>query len=156
LAQHLSQMERFQGIDLSAAQISRNRMIYNNSNVDFLHVEVAEYVSQHCRPGTLFVACGTLECFTQIELEEFLALTRRTVNPVAIATCDAVDVNFDLELERDSRPRGNMLYNHNYRYLFEKHGYEIRCYALESPKPIYNRLSMLATGDFNGRNRNLH
>jgi hypothetical protein len=159
LAQHLSQIEHFQAIDLSAAQISRNKTVYPDTKVEFLHVEVAEYVERHCRPGTLFVACGTLECFTQLELEEFLALTRRTVHPVAIASCDAVDVDFDAATERDSRPRGNMLYNHNYRYLMEKHGYEICFHQLESPKPIYNRNSMLATtfpcGHINARNRTL-
>jgi hypothetical protein len=145
LARHLSQIVHFQGIDLSGAQISRNKMVYRDTKVEFLHVEVTEYVVRHCRPGTLLVACGTLECFTQLELEEFFALTKRTVHPVAIASCDAVDVDFDAAVEHDSRPRGNMLYNHNYRYLVEKHGYETCFYQLESPKPIYNRLSMLAT-----------
>jgi hypothetical protein len=146
LAGHLTGIERFCAIDLSAEQIARNRERYAGSKVEFLHVEAADYLARHCRPGTLFLACGTFECFTQAELEDFLALSRRAADPVAVAICDAVDVDYDATVERDSRPRGNLLYNHNYRHLLEKHGYETVFSLLESPKPIYDRLSILATG----------
>jgi hypothetical protein len=145
LARRLDQIERFHGIDLSAEQIARNRAACVGSKVEFLHVEATAYLRQHFRPGTLFVACGTFECFTQVELEEFLALAHRSAGRVAISICDAIDVDYDAEAERASRPRGNLLYNHNYRYLLEKHGYQTRFCQLESPKPIYNRLTMLAT-----------
>ncbi len=145
LAGQFRQVERFQGIDLSAEQISRNKRIYGESKVEFLHVEATDYVVNHCRPGTLLVACGTFECFSQAELEEFLALTKKTVDRVALATCDAMDVDFDVDSERNSRPRGNLLYNHSYRYLLEKHGYKTCFHQVEYPKPIYNRLSILAT-----------
>ena len=144
LASRFTRIERFHGIDLSAEQIARNQAIFAESKVEYIHVEASEYIVRHCRPGTLFVTCGTFECFTQAELEELLQLTRRTVNMVAFATCDAVDVDYDAKIDRDSRPRGNLFYSHNYRYLFEKHGYETCFYRIESPKHIYNRLSMLA------------
>jgi len=145
LSGQFTRIERFQGIDLSAELIARNHAIYAGSKVEFLRVEAADYVVRHCRPGTLFVAFGAFECFTQAELEEFLALTR-TVDRVAVASCDAVDIDYDAALERDSRPRGNLLYNHNYRHLLEKHGYEICFDHLEHAKPFYNRLSILAAG----------
>jgi Methyltransferase domain len=152
LASRFSGVDRCLGIDLNAGQIAENKTAYPNSRVEFLHLEATEYIVHHSRPGTLFVACGTFECFTQVELEEFLALARNTLDPVAIATCDAIDVDFDSKIERQSRPRGNLLYNHNYRYLFEKHGFQTCFYELESPKPIYNRLSMMATS-FSCRDR---
>jgi hypothetical protein len=145
LADRLTHIGRFHGIDLSAEQIRRNKAYYGNSKVEYLHVEAADYVVRHGRPGTMFLAFGTFECFTQAELEEFLALTRRTIRRVAFATCDAVDVSYNADVERDSWPRGNMLYSHNYRYLMEKHGFEICFCKLESPRPFYNRLSLLAT-----------
>jgi hypothetical protein len=145
LAGHLARIERFHGIDLSAEQVERNKAYYKESRVEYFHIEAVDYVARLARPGTLFLAFGTFECFTQAELEEFLALARRAVDPVALASCDAVDVDYNADAERDSRPRGNMLYNHNYHYLIDKHGYDTRFCALESPKPIYNRLSLLAT-----------
>ncbi len=146
LSGQLTQIERFHGIDLSAEQISRNQAIYAGSKVEFLPVEAADYVVQHCRPGTLFVACGAFECFTQAELEEFLALTLKTVDRVAVASCDAVDIDYDPEVELHSRPRGNLLYNHNYRHLLEKHGYEICFEHVERAKPFYDRFSILGVG----------
>jgi hypothetical protein len=145
LAGRLTQIERFRGIDLSAEQIAKNRAIFDGSKVEYLHVEATEYVLRHCRPGTLFVTCGTFECFAQAELEEFLALTRRAVDRVAFVICDAVDVDYDLEVELNSRPRGNLFFNHNYRHLLEKHGYEICFNQIEFPKPIYKRVSILGT-----------
>jgi hypothetical protein len=145
LASRLPQIEHFRGIDLSAEQVARNRAIYGASKVEFLHVEAADYVTRHCRPGTLFVAYGTFECFTQAELEELFALTRRSVDRVAFASCDVVAVDYDAEVERDSRPRGDLLYSHNYRHLLETHGFETRFCQVEAPKPIYNRLTLLAT-----------
>ena len=147
LSGQLTQIERFHGIDLSAEQISpvTGRSIAD-SKVEFLHVEATEYVVRHCRPGTLFVACGTFECFTQAELEEFLALTLKTVNRVAFATCDAVDIDYDPEVELNSRPRGNLLYNHNYRHLLEKHGYESVSNMSSSQSRFYDRLSILGVG----------
>jgi hypothetical protein len=160
LAGCLTQIERFQGIDLGAEQIARNRAIYGESRVQYLHAEPSEFVLQHGRPGTLFVACGTFECFTQAELEEFLELTHKTLDSVAFAICDAVDVDYDAEVEFDSRPRGNLFYSHNYRHLLEKHGYEICFDQIESPKPIYNRLSILATsfpcGEIKAHTRTSH
>jgi hypothetical protein len=141
----LTQIERFQGIDLSAEQIARNRKTFGESKVDYLHVEPIEYLLRHCRKGTLFVACGTFECFTQSELEELFALTRKTIESAAFAICDAVAVDYDAEVERDSRPRGNLFFSHNYRYLLEKHGYVTSFNQTEFPKPIYNRVSILAT-----------
>ena len=87
LSGQLTQIERFHGIDLSAEQISRNQAIYAGSKVEFLPVEAADYVVQHCRPGTLFVACGAFECFTQAELEEFASsLKTVTGSPSRAAT----------------------------------------------------------------------
>jgi hypothetical protein len=145
LSGSLTQVERFQGMDLSAEQIARNRAIFADSKVEYLHIEASEYILRHCRPGTLFVACGTFECFTQAEIEGLFALTRRTVNPTAFAICDAVAVDFDASIELNSRPRGNLFYSHNYRHLLEKQGYSTCFDQLEFPKPIYNRASLLAT-----------
>jgi hypothetical protein len=146
LAGHFTQVERFHGIDLCAEQVARNREFYGESRVEYLHVEPGEYILRHGQPGTLFVACGTFECFTQAELEEFLALTRRMIGPVAFACSDAVDIEFDPDVEFRSRPRGNLLYNHNYRHLLETHGYQICFYQVERPNSIYDRHSILAIG----------
>ncbi len=145
LAATLTQIERFQGIDLSAEQIARNQAAFGESKVEYLHVEATEYVLRHCRPGTLFVTCGTFECITQAEVEEILELTRRTVDRVAFAICDAISPDYDAEVELDSRPRGDLFFSHNYRHLFEKYRYEICFNEVEFPKPIYKRLSILAT-----------
>jgi Methyltransferase domain len=145
LAGSLTGIERFQGIDLSAEQIARNRANFAESKVEYLHVEATDYVVHHGRPGTLFVTCGTFECFAQAELEELLALTRSAVDRVSFAICDAVATDFNPSVELDSRPRGNLFFSHNYRYLLEKHGYDICFDQVEFPKPIYNRVSILAT-----------
>jgi hypothetical protein len=145
LSRHFSQIDRFEGIDLSVEQIRKNREIYAESRVEYLHVEVGEYVLRRCRPCTLFVACGTFGCFTGAELEEFLSFTLRTTDRVAFAICDGVSIDFDAQVEFISRPRKNLFYNHNYRYLLEKHGYWICLNQLEHVKRICNRVSILAT-----------
>lgn len=147
LSERLAGVRRFCAIDLNAEQIARNRRRYAGSRVEYLHAEVLDYVERLCRPGTLFVASGTFECFTQPELEELLDLARAAVPGVAFAMCDAVDVDFDARTERESRPRGELLYNHNYRHLFESSGYRVEYYDLDHCKPIYDRATLVASAD---------
>ena len=74
--------------------------------------------------------------------------------------CDALEVGYCTETELDSRHKGLLLYSHNYPHLLEKQGYQVCIYQREHPKPIYDRVSMLATsfpcGQISGHTQTKH
>ena len=105
-----------------------NQSIYKGTPIEFVSKEVSEWITLNDNTGTLFLTAGTLECFTQKELEEFLALVKASYAQAAIALLEPV--SFDLATHTESTPRVLYMFNHNYPYLLEKAGYSV--YALKS------------------------
>lgn len=128
LANRFPQVESVEAIDLNAEQIERNRRAYTRTRVEFSSGEVLDWVERTARPGTVIVACGTLECLTQAELEHLIERVRARLHPVAIALVEPI--NIDLDSEEVSQPRVAMTFSHNYPLLLTRHGFDVRSLEL--------------------------
>ncbi len=135
LSARLPGIQRFVGIDLNPVQIEANRAAYPGTRLEFQSTEALEWVGRDAAPGTVFVACGTLECLTAPELAALLRRIAATCNPGAFGMVEPI--SFDLDRERDSRPRGAMTFSHNYPRVFEACGF--RVLAMDR-KPIDTRV----------------
>jgi hypothetical protein len=118
-----SSFEHWVGIDLNSDQISTNKKIYRNTPIEFISAEVGNWIEENVKSGTLFMAVGTLECFTQNELDEFFNQIKSTYTNAAIALIEPTDSDFTEQTE--STPRGLYMFNHNYPYLLERAGFKI-------------------------------
>lgn len=123
LSRELPQIARFVGIDLNREQIERNRGVYAGTRLEFVADEVDEWLRRGVNGPTIFVAAGTLECFTQGELVELFNKIRASGVPTAFGLCEPV--NIDLSATTVSMPRGNTMYSHNYPHLLRASGYDV-------------------------------
>jgi hypothetical protein len=148
LSERLTALERFVGIDLSAAQIAENRKTYRDTKLEFLCAEALDWIASEGRAGTVFVACGTLECLPQ---EELRILLRRVADACAPAAFGIVEpVNIDLDRQFESRPRGALTFSHNYPRLFEAAGFRVlRLHRTPIDKRVafYENVALLAIAE---------
>ncbi|MGH9309070.1 MAG: methyltransferase domain-containing protein [Vicinamibacterales bacterium] len=136
---------RFVGIDLNADQIAANRQVYGTAPLEFESIEALDWIEREGRPGTLFVACGTLECLTGQELHTLL---RRVAGTCTVAAFGIVEpVSFDIDTEVEARPRGAMTYSHSYPRVFAASGFTVRSLhrrPIDARVPFLDSVSMLA------------
>ena len=134
LSSQYPSVERFIGFDLNKAQVEENMRFYgrqtdrqtelSHSRLEFIHSEITDWIARNnCANGTIFVTCGTLEYFTQQELQDLLTLIRQKVSRAVFAICEPI--SFDIEKEQVSKPRGNTAYSHNYPEIFRRCGWHI-------------------------------
>ena len=100
-----------------------NKEAFKEKRLEFIHGEIADWINTKCEEGTIFVSYGTFEYFTQKELEELFELIGKKMGVAAIAMCETV--NFALNREVVSKPRGGIAYSHSYPYLFRQCSYHI-------------------------------
>lgn len=111
------------GIDLNKEQITINQKLFCSSAIQFISVEALEWIDKNSEEGTIFLSVGTLEYFTQSELEEYFNFIKNKFEKAAIAIAEPV--SFDLQKEFQSTPRGHTMFNHNYPYMLSNAGYQI-------------------------------
>jgi hypothetical protein len=116
-------VKKWIGIDLNSEQIRTTEKIYGHYPIKFISTEISDWVNTNEQDQVLFLTAGTLEYFTQTELEEFLLLIKTKYSVAAIALIEPV--SFDLSTEHNSTPRGSIMFNHNYPYLLKKAGFNI-------------------------------
>lgn len=146
LSRELPAIQRFVGLDLNSDQIARNRETYAGSSLEFVAGDVDDWLRRHLTTPTVFVAVGTLECFTEGELVEVLRSIRASGVAAAVALCEPV--NIDLRTTTSSRPRGNTMYSHNYPHLLQATGYTLfrqHVEPIDAAVPFYDSVAMVAT-----------
>jgi len=145
LANRFPQLQSIVGLDLSAAQIEQNRDAYRGTAVEFQSGEALDWIERDGRPGTVIVACGTLECLTQAELEQLLRRIHDKLHPAVVALVEPI--NIDLETVQMSQPRGAMTFSHNYPMLVARNGFEVQFLELTPVDPAiehYVSVSLVA------------
>lgn len=123
LSERFPTLRAFVGLDLNAVQIAENRAAFAGRRARFEHAEALDWLQSHREPGTVLVAYGTFEYFTQGELDELLRVAAALPPPVAVAVADTVDM--DLTAQTDSRPRGELAYSHNFAHRLRQAGFAI-------------------------------
>jgi Methyltransferase domain len=146
LSRELSGIKRFVGLDLNRDQIARNRQTYAGSALEFVAGEVEAWIRANVTVPTIFVAVGTLECFTEAELVDLLRKIHAARPGAAVGLCEPI--NIDLGSTTDSRPRGNTMYSHNYPHLLRSSGYALFRQHVEPIDPavhFYQMVVVVAT-----------
>jgi len=118
-----SQFKKWVGIDLNAEQININKAVYKEKPINFISTEVGDWIKANSQESVLFLAVGTLEYFTQPELEEFFSQVKENHSNAAIALVEPI--SFDISLNKNSMPRGLYMFSHNYPFLLEKSGFRM-------------------------------
>ena len=145
LSRQLPSIGRFVGIDINQAQIARNKEVYAGTRLEFVSEEVDRWLASQVTGPTIFVAAGTLECFTQTELVDLFQRVRALAVPCAIGLCEPVNV--DLASATLSAPRGNTMYSHNYPRLLSAAGYTVfqqHVEEIDPAQPFYQMVVMVA------------
>jgi SAM-dependent methyltransferase len=146
LSKEFNNVKKFVGVDLNKEQILENKETYKDSKLEFVHVDITDWINTQSKDGIIFIACGAFEYFTQEELKELFQLIRERVSHAAITMCEPI--NLDLKSEMISRPRGGIAYSHNYPHLLKQCGYHIvhlQIDPIDSRIPFYSLVNLAAT-----------
>lgn len=128
LGNHLTELKRFVGLDLSPAQIKLNQENFRGlDKYAFAAADAAEWIPQQAQPGWIyFTNAGVLEYFPRATLAKLFAAVMATKQPAAFAIIEPIG-SYDLDRETESRPHGHEhSLAHNYRLLFKDAGFTIR------------------------------
>lgn len=113
------------GIDLSEEQIQWNIKHYHNlQNMKFFAGAAGEVMPVNQLEGVLYLTFGTLSCFTESELRQWLRQVYAQPGFQALSIAEW-NINYSPEIEKVSQPMSPTLYNHSYRYLSEEMGFVI-------------------------------
>jgi hypothetical protein len=128
-----SSFDKWVGIDLNAEQIGINKELFKEIPIEFISMEVNDWVLNNKNTAPVFLTAGTLEYFTETELEEFFNNVKNSFRNAAIALIEPI--SFDLDTEQHSKPRGSFMFSHNYPWILQKLGYTIFKFESASAEP---------------------
>jgi SAM-dependent methyltransferase len=116
LSRNLGAQYKYIGIDLSEEQIEWNKTFYQkNKNLTFYSEHVGNKESIHKESNTLYLTFGTLSCFTQKELDEWLHRIKPMSGKNAVSIAEwIIDYNYLDKVH--SEPMSQTLYNHHYAF----------------------------------------
>jgi predicted TPR repeat methyltransferase len=128
LVDELPGIEQFVGLDLSSAQIARNRAAIVRPKLRYEAGEAHGWLTEHGGTGwIIFCAGGVLEYLAPERLEALLAMLAVGKRPSLLAIVEALAPQHDLSVDKDSVVFGaENTFSHNYPRLCERAGFEIR------------------------------
>jgi len=118
-SERLSGVEEFIGIDLSPAQVARNRSLYAGKTLQFVAADGGEWVETRDNPGLiLFVYGGVLEYFAPSKLQRLLGRLADKLQPSLLVLVEPIADDHDLSVNTTSYPFGHEnTWSHNYPNL---------------------------------------
>lgn len=131
--QNQSLFNKWIGIDLNAEQIRINKELFSEDSIEFASMEINDWITQNKNTTPLFLTAGTLEYFTELELEEFLNNVKNNFTNAAIALIEPI--SFDLTAEKHSKPRGSFMFSHHYPLMLQKTGFTLFKFESASAEP---------------------
>lgn len=125
LARALPEVPRFVGLDLSAAQVARNRARY--AGIEFEAGDALQWVATHARPQwAYFTYGGVLEYFPRARVLELCSLLATRLAPSLLAMVEPLSDAHDLEHDASSIVYGaENTFSHNYVALLRQAGFEL-------------------------------
>lgn len=126
LRESLRDVPAFVGLDLSPAQIERNRTRF--PTLHFAAGDATEWIPRHAEPGWVYLTnAGVLEYLTEPQVVALLTHIARSLSPALFAIAEPVAAEYDLARETESRPFGaERTFSHNYLALFDRCGWTVR------------------------------
>ena len=127
LAGRLGTVERFIGIDLSAAQVARNRARFVQPKLRFEAGDASEWIAAHAEPGSIFLTNdGVFEYFTPEALNSLLVTLASRLQPSLLAIVEPLASHHDLSVDGGSIVYGaENTYSHDYPRMCERAGLQI-------------------------------
>lgn len=124
LANRISTIPAFIGMDISKVQIEKNRQIYNHPKISFEADDAFSWIQNEARPRTIFLTNGgVFEYLLQEELEVIFSHIAENLAPAMVGIIENVGSDHDLEKEHNSLTYGRELsFSHNYPYLMKRAG----------------------------------
>jgi hypothetical protein len=127
LSKKFSQINKFVGIDLCAAQIEANKKVFNkNSNLEFVASDGFEWIKKNGHDHMIIVTFrGVLEYFTQSKLQAlFNELNNK--RKIIFLAIEPTGVNHDFFKNSDSEIYGSEnSFSHNYEQVFRNSGFNL-------------------------------
>jgi hypothetical protein len=123
MSKRYKNISKFIGVDLNREQVLENRERYKSTNLEFVHMEITDWIKTKCADRTIFVSTTTLMHFTLNELKELLELIISKFSKSAVALNEPTHP--DILGDQPSKPGAVLAYFHNYNYLFTQLGYYI-------------------------------
>lgn len=147
LSRQLKGVTRFVGIDLNAEQIAENEFVFKDSDTEYIHGEITEWIAanQGTMRNVIFVTYGVLQCFAEKELRELFSLIGKSFDISVLAFDEPV--SFDLQSNPKTTYRGLMAYLFNYPVILAECGFLIASQHIEHDLkifPYYDRMSLVA------------
>ena len=133
-------INKYIGIDINNEQVEENKLNFNN--IEFVCEEIEEWVKRDTSNGGVFISAGTLSYFTSNELKELLGLIKSKYKFVSFGIIEPI--SFDLNTEFESMPRGNLMYSHNYPFIFKSLGYDIISQSVLTFDEVKKLITMVA------------
>ncbi|CAH8284475.1 methyltransferase family protein [Mariniflexile fucanivorans] len=127
LSSRLIEIDNFVGIDLSIAQIERNKIDFEkNSKLEFLAIDGFDWLKKNGTSGMIIVTSrGVLEYFTESKLQELFDFLNELGHVIFIAI-EPTAIGHDFSKQPHSYPFGfESSFSHNYIRLFENSGFTI-------------------------------
>ena len=127
LSRRFPEVPRFVGLDLSAAQMERNRGRFTKKRLSFEAGDVTTWVPEHAGPGWLyFTNNGVLEYLSETQLDTLFGDIARRFGPALFTLTEPLPKDYDLERETRSRPYNfEKSLGHNYVHWLKKNGWRL-------------------------------
>jgi len=127
MAEALPQLPRFVGLDLSAAQVARNRARYTSERMEFDSGDGLQWIAQHARPRWVYFTCGgVLEFFPRARVLELFSLLASRLAPSLVAMVEPLSDDHDLDRDPGSIVYGaENTFSHNYVELLRLAGFDL-------------------------------
>ena len=127
LADRLTSIDEFVGVDLGAAQIKANVETIDHPKMAFHAADAVEWVPSNANPRSIVLTNGgVFEYFLREELQRLFAHIAGNLAPAAVAVVETIGSDHDLDAHEESFVYGRELsFSHNYPHLLREAGFEI-------------------------------
>lgn len=145
MSKRIPEIARWTGVDINAAIIARNHETYaEQSSLEFVVADAAEWLQSHIGPGTLLMTYGgVMEYIAPETLSNWFTVVAKN-NGAGVLLTEPVDHSHDLSDNPNSYLWGyESSYSHNHRALLEDAGFSILQMAEETLER-YRTVMMLA------------
>jgi len=127
LADRLTSIDEFVGIDLGAEQIKANVETIDHPKMAFHAADAVEWIPSNAKPRSIVLTNGgVFEYFLREELQRLFAHIAGNLAPAAVAVVETIGSDHDLDSHEESFVYGRELsFSHNYPHLLREAGFEI-------------------------------
>ena len=127
LAERLTGIDKFSGIDIGKEQIEANRGSYNDPKISFYAADAVDWMPANAKPRSVILTNGgVFEYFLREELQNLFDHIAQQLTPAAIAVVETIGSDHDLDAHPETFVYGRELsFSHNYPHLLREAGFEI-------------------------------